>query len=492
MMPIHDDLLTILDAVEIVSLSRYALLGEPRELPIAVGGGSSQEDGPNSLVASLADELYGRLYLRPSPPPLAAPGEFAGRDLLAALSEANSGRGHWESGWSVCRVEEDGRIVVARDGVEFWAPAAGVRAETGPIRSGEPCRVRVAKELRSLVPGFYVAIGDETSDADHRRGGPDPLIRCYWHLTAGTAARFVATATALLNESRLPFRLKVLKHPYAYHRADAGVLYLRRSDRSRLEAVIGRIYSAVASGLRPEVPLFTKRLADGLGVAEDPDGSLSFGQHRCRIVAESLWQSFQSGEFDRGRRVETLASAFRRAGLEPLRPHLGPGTEEDDGPPPLAAGRAIGMKSATPPGSGETFRAKSPSRASMSLLEAAIRIGRGLCRSAYWDREGRLCNWVGRSTAEVAEPGGPVTPASAALGPDLYMGSAGIALFLAELAAATDDEEFRRTSRGAIARSIRQLERSPVKQPLSPLVLLQRRPGRRIPGLEGGPSDAVG
>ena len=105
----------------------------------------------------------------------------------------------------------------------------------------------------------------------------------------------------------------------------------------------------------------------------------------------------------------------------------------------------------------------------MSLLDAAIRIGRGLCRSAYWDREGRLCNWVGRSTAEVAEPGGPVTPASAALGPDLYMGSAGIALFLAELGAATDDEEFRRTSRGAIARSIRQLERSPVKQPLSPL-----------------------
>ena len=38
MIPIHDDLLTVLDAVEIVSPSRYVLLGEPRELPIAVGG----------------------------------------------------------------------------------------------------------------------------------------------------------------------------------------------------------------------------------------------------------------------------------------------------------------------------------------------------------------------------------------------------------------------------------------------------------------------
>ncbi len=469
MISIHDDLLVVLDAVEIVSPSRYVLPGEPRELPIAEGGGSSLEARPASLVAALAHDLYERLYLRPSPPPLAAPDVLAGSDLLAALSEANSGRGHWESGWSVRRVEEDGRIVVAREGVEFWAPAAGVRVQTGPIRSGEPCRVRVAKELRSLVPGFYVAIGEETSDADHHRGGSDPLVRYYWHLTPDAAAGFVATATTLLNESRFPFQLKVLRHPHAYHRADAGVLYLRRRHRSRLDAVIGHIYSAVASRLRPDVPLFTRRLADGLGFAEDPEGSLSFGQHRCQIVAESLWQSFQSGEFDRDRRAESLASAFLRAGLDPLRPHLGPGSGEDDDPRPLPAGPAIGMGPGTHPVSGDTSRAESPRPASMSLLDAAIRIGRGLCRSAYWDREGRLCNWVGRSTAEVAEPGGPVTPASAALGPDLYLGSAGIALFLAELESATDDEEFRRTSRGAIARSIRQLERSPVKQPLSPL-----------------------
>ena len=40
----------------------------------------------------------------------------------------------------------------------------------------------------------------------------------------------------------------------------------------------------------------TKRLADGLGFAEHPIGSGSFGQARCRLVAESLWQSFTRGE----------------------------------------------------------------------------------------------------------------------------------------------------------------------------------------------------
>jgi lantibiotic biosynthesis protein len=469
MMPVHDDLLMILDAVEIVSRSRYVLLGEPRDLPDVVGAESSQAVGPTLVAAALADDLYERLYLRPSPPPHAPSEVLAGRDFQAALSRANSGRGHWESGWSVRRVAVEGQIVVARDGIEFWVPATGVHVESGSIRSGENCRVWVAKEMRSLLPGHYVAIGDEASEADHDRVGPDPLVRFYWHLRSDAAARFVATATSLLNESRIPFQLKVLRHPYAYHRADAGVLYLRRRCRSRVEAVIGQIHAAVDDGLRPEVPLFTRRLARGLGYAEDPDGSSSFGQHRCQLVAESLCQSFLVGEVDRDRRADALASVFLRAGLDPRRPHLGPGSGEDDDPPSLSSDRATGEAPSNPDQSRETFKTGSSRPAPVSLLDAAIRIGRSLCRSAYWDREGRLCNWIGRSTDEVAAPGGQVSPASTALGPDLYMGSAGIALFLAQLDAAIGDDEFRRTSRAAIARSIRQLAISPVKQPLSPL-----------------------
>jgi lantibiotic modifying enzyme len=75
---------------------------------------------------------------------------------------------------------------------------------------------------------------------------------------------------------------------------------------------------------------------------------------------------------------------------------------------------------------------------------------------------------MGRVVVEVDRVGGPITPTSAALGPDLYGGSAGIALFLAELFAATDDPECRRTALGAIARSIRQLDRLPEGSP-SPL-----------------------
>ena len=67
------------------------------------------------------------------------------------------------------------------------------------------------------------------------------------------------------------------------------------------------------------------------------------------------------------------------------------------------------------------------------FLPAAVEIGRALCREAIWDAAGRMCNWMGRSPNEITEVGGPVTPTSAALGPDLYGGSLGVAWFLAQL-----------------------------------------------------------
>lgn len=95
------------------------------------------------------------------------------------------------------------------------------------------------------------------------------------------------------------------------------------------------------------------------------------------------------------------------------------------------------------------------------FLPAAVEIGRTLCREAIWDAAGRVCNWMGRSPNEITQLGGPVTPTAAALGPDLYGGSLGVAWFLAQLGAATGDPDFRRTALAATARSLRQLDRSP-------------------------------
>ena len=91
-------------------------------------------------------------------------------------------------------------------------------------------------------------------------------------------------------------------------------------------------------------------------------------------------------------------------------------------------------------------------RAGTELLDQAARIGRTLCASAYWHSD--RCNWVGRSPREMIQPGMPIVPTVTALGPELYGGTAGIALFLAHLHAQTRAARVRRTAIGAMRQAL--------------------------------------
>jgi lantibiotic modifying enzyme len=80
-----------------------------------------------------------------------------------------------------------------------------------------------------------------------------------------------------------------------------------------------------------------------------------------------------------------------------------------------------------------------------SYLEVAERIGARLCRDALWS-EGR-CNW----TADRLEG---TTIAHGSLGPSLYSGTAGIALFLWRLSEATGERIFRATAEAALRQAL--------------------------------------
>jgi lantibiotic biosynthesis protein len=87
---------------------------------------------------------------------------------------------------------------------------------------------------------------------------------------------------------------------------------------------------------------------------------------------------------------------------------------------------------------------------SAAHLEAAVGIGDRLVAEAIW-HEGR-CNWVGASPQE--GPGGSLAITYSALGPDLYGGTSGVALFLAELYRATGERDLKRTARGALRQAL--------------------------------------
>jgi lantibiotic biosynthesis protein len=86
-------------------------------------------------------------------------------------------------------------------------------------------------------------------------------------------------------------------------------------------------------------------------------------------------------------------------------------------------------------------------------LEVAAELGEKIAESAIWF-EGR-CNWVGA----VPQKDPRVSPAIAALGADLYGGTSGVALFLAEAATSLDDDRLRSTAFGAIRQALDHADR---------------------------------
>jgi lantibiotic biosynthesis protein len=87
-----------------------------------------------------------------------------------------------------------------------------------------------------------------------------------------------------------------------------------------------------------------------------------------------------------------------------------------------------------------------------TLLEGAERIGARLCRDAV--RSGGRCAWVTPSMERVDDRWQVVHRVT---GPDLYGGTAGIALFLAHLHTRTGDPVFGRTAAGAMSQALARL-----------------------------------
>lgn len=91
-----------------------------------------------------------------------------------------------------------------------------------------------------------------------------------------------------------------------------------------------------------------------------------------------------------------------------------------------------------------------------AFLETAASLGRRLAREALWANE--RCNWLGDSMEFVDNAWSVV---HRALGPDLYGGTSGIALFLAQLHRLTGERLFRVTAEGAMAHAEARLQDIP-------------------------------
>ncbi len=315
-----------LDALRIESPTSFSWFGEPSApLSAEVVEAMGADTARTYLCHGLQGQLYSSFYCAgqaiPHRPQRTAPQPHGASPFIDSLSRANSGTGSRESGWTVARTEDDGRLVVHRHGLSLWARPDEVRG--ADISPGGEVSVTLPPELLRLSPGFYMALGDEELDVE------EPMVRHYWHLSSSGGAALIAVATRALNGERLPFRLKVLVDPDGYSRCDAGVLYTSWRLRAEVSGLLPSLLADTTEHLRPGTPALTKPLAGGLGVAEGPPGAESFGMHRCGLLADAAVRAFELGLHTTPERLTLVEQHFDEQGIDFDHPYLNAGSVDD-------------------------------------------------------------------------------------------------------------------------------------------------------------------
>lgn len=324
-MPEHvDHLRNLFKSTVIRSPMEYELAGRTHKVaPFGAGqqplwAAYSVNESP--LVIDLQTAIYDEAYCRPLGTRTDPPSEAV--SLIEPLSAANAGRDRWEAGWTLTQAMPNGYASASKgDAAHIFAPGefrfAHQHGHAHP-HPGAPLHVLFARESRTQQPGFYIVNGETPAPF----GSDSRMTRIYWHLEEAGAVPLVRAVTTLLNRYQIPFRFKTLSYSGAYTRADSAVLFFPARYYSVIMKLVPAIRAEVGRFLKPAVPLLTKRLYDGMGLAEDPATGASFGMSRSKLVAQAIWDAYTRGTQSEESRMQELAIQFERNGLSLDRPHL--------------------------------------------------------------------------------------------------------------------------------------------------------------------------
>jgi hypothetical protein len=130
----------------------------------------------------------------------------------------------------------------------------------------------------------------------------------------------------------IPFTFKALYNPDDYGRYDSAVLYFLKSNYLTVLPTLQAVYTEERAHFQIEVPLFTKQLAPGLGLAEEPDQKFStqesFGTNRCQIIANGLLEAWLSGDESPEGRINKILQHFSLLGIDWQRAYLNASSED--------------------------------------------------------------------------------------------------------------------------------------------------------------------
>lgn len=252
-------------------------------------------------------------------------------ELYERLHNCNHGTGYFDPRWEVLRREVDGSMAVFKGGLTLYIePECHLKPSSKFATVGELVSIWMPKNR--LQNGCYVAV---SNFGQERAGNPDADLgtgRIYFNFTPFGAIALMDSLTLELNEAAIPFSFQVLYNPSAYGRYDSGVLYFERQDYPEIRHILQTVYAEHESHFYPEIPLFTKFLAPGLSLAEEPTRKFaaqeSFGMNRCQIVANAMLEAWQKGKNALDDRMHAIDQHFTQHLIDLQRPYLNPSSED--------------------------------------------------------------------------------------------------------------------------------------------------------------------
>ena len=270
-----DELMPILEDIEILSPSAFRLGGYLRTLNGAFEPtGELPVQNSDGLLGELANNIYSRHYIRPY------------RGAIYGVHHP------WLNG----DLQFVGRLEFANQ-----VSALGTKLDAPFFNCGS-------------------SISEVMAQAD--------LSRFYFHCRSSSAPLLVYELTRRIRKTGLPFRLKCLASRWQYTRADACTLYVRSEHSPLIHSIVDDLKRFGGSMFRGTTPMFTQVLDAGIGFAIDPGTGQSFGEHRCRLVAEGLINSFNRGRSGCVKQVEAIREVFEMNNVSTEAPHRPVGTRE--------------------------------------------------------------------------------------------------------------------------------------------------------------------
>ncbi|MEH2067727.1 MAG: T3SS effector HopA1 family protein [Nostoc sp.] len=252
-------------------------------------------------------------------------------DFYKQLHKSNHGVGYFDSEWQVLRQEPDGSMAVTKGGLTLYIePDCHLESSKKSTKVGDMVAIWMPKNR--LQNGCYIAVSNVRQQ---QQTNPDSNLgagRIYFNLTPSGAIALMNSLTLQLNAASIPFSFQVLHNPCTYGRYDSGVLYFELHDYPAIRTILQTVYLENQFYFQPEIPLFTKFLALGLGLAEEPTQKFaaqeSFGMNRCQIVANALLEAWQKGKNAMEERMRVINQHFRQHLIDLQRPYLNPSSED--------------------------------------------------------------------------------------------------------------------------------------------------------------------